>query len=109
MLRSELVLLQGAALVAELVEQLLEHLNDAAGLEFVRVRLRSRDAKACRLNDLFIRREEGVDGPLDVLGNALHLRHLKRNMWFAHVTNYHPLFRLCTCVLELDLVFAHEN
>merc|ERR1719506_76732 len=71
------LLLEIRALVLELVLELLEHVNDPRRLEFVRVRLRSRDVQRV-LAKLVTLRQERADHLLRVLRNQLELVYLKQ-------------------------------
>merc|ERR550514_2227642 len=71
-----LLLLEIRALILELVLQLLEHVNDARGLELVRVGLRGRNGERV-LFHLVALRQERADHLLRVLRDELELVHLK--------------------------------
>merc|ERR1719506_3651968 len=71
-----LLLLKVRALILELVLQLLEHVNDARGLELVGVRLRGRNIHRV-LAELITLRQERADHLLRVLRDEIELVHLE--------------------------------
>merc|ERR1719395_69007 len=71
-----LLLLKVRALILELVLQLLEHVNDARGLELVGVRLRGRNGHRV-LAELITLRQERADHLLRVLRDEIELVYLK--------------------------------
>merc|ERR1719364_129351 len=72
-----LLLLEIRALILELVLELLEHVNNARGLELVGVRLRGRNVERV-LAELITLRQERADDLLRVLRNELELVHLEK-------------------------------
>merc|ERR1719380_512232 len=74
--RVALLLLEVRALVLELVLQLLEHVNDARGLELIRVRLRGGNGHRV-LAELIPLRQESADHLLRVLRDQVELADLQ--------------------------------